>query len=65
MALAPGTYAQFNTTEGKITVRLFETDAPVTVKNFIELAEGSRNGRIPPRARSRKTSCLTGPFSIA
>jgi peptidyl-prolyl cis-trans isomerase A (cyclophilin A) len=42
MALAAGTYAVFSTTEGKITVRLFESDAPITVKNFIELAEGAR-----------------------
>ena len=42
MSLAAGTYAVFTTTEGKITVRLFETDAPITVKNFIELAEGGK-----------------------
>ncbi len=47
MALAPGTYAHFNTTEGKITVRLFETDAPITVKNFIELAEGMKEWTHP------------------
>jgi len=35
MSLAAGTYAVFNTTEGKITVRLFEAEAPITVKNFI------------------------------
>ena len=40
MSLTPGTYAVFSTTEGKITVKLFEQDAPITVKNFIELAEG-------------------------
>ena len=42
MALAAGTYAVFTTSEGKITVRLFEAEAPITVKNFIELAEGSK-----------------------
>jgi peptidyl-prolyl cis-trans isomerase A (cyclophilin A) len=47
MALAPGTYAVFDTTEGKITVRLFETDAPITVKNFIELAEGKKEWTHP------------------
>jgi peptidyl-prolyl cis-trans isomerase A (cyclophilin A) len=47
MALAPGTYAVFSTTEGKITVRLFESDAPVTVKNFIDLAEGKREWTHP------------------
>ena len=53
MALAAGTYAVFSTTEGKITVRLFETDAPITVKNFIELAEGSKEWTHPvTRAKS-------------
>ena len=47
MALAAGTYAVFSTTEGKITVRLFESDAPITVKNFIELAEGSKEWTHP------------------
>ena len=51
MALAPGTYAVFNTTEGKITVRLFESDAPITVKNFIELAEGTKRVDAPHHAR--------------
>ncbi len=54
MALAAGTYAVFNTTEGKITVRLFESDAPITVKNFIELAEGAKEWAHPvTRAKSR------------
>ena len=47
MALAPGTYAIFNTSQGKITVRLFEADAPITVKNFIELAEGKKEWTHP------------------
>ena len=53
MALAAGTYAIFSTTEGKITVRLFESEAPITVKNFIELAEGKREWSHPvTRAKS-------------
>ncbi|HUB52061.1 MAG TPA: peptidylprolyl isomerase [Terracidiphilus sp.] len=53
MALLPGTYAVFSTTEGKITVKLFEDDAPITVKNFIELAEGKREWTHPlTRAKS-------------
>src|ERR1700756_877093 len=47
MPQSPGTYAAFNTTEGKITVRLFESDAPITVKNFIELAEGKKEWTRP------------------
>lgn len=42
MAREPGTYAVFDTNLGKITCKLFEKDAPNTVKNFIELAEGDR-----------------------
>jgi peptidyl-prolyl cis-trans isomerase A (cyclophilin A) len=53
MARQPGTYATFDTTEGTIVVRLFENDAPVTVKNFIDLAEGSREWTHPTtRAKS-------------
>jgi peptidyl-prolyl cis-trans isomerase A (cyclophilin A) len=47
MARQPGTYAIFDTTEGTIVVRLFENDAPITVKNFIDLAEGSREWTHP------------------
>jgi peptidyl-prolyl cis-trans isomerase A (cyclophilin A) len=43
MARQPGTYAIFNTSLGKITCRLFEDEAPITVKNFTELAEGKRS----------------------
>jgi peptidyl-prolyl cis-trans isomerase A (cyclophilin A) len=53
MPLEAGTYAVFSTTEGKITVRLFETDAPKTVANFIALAEGSKEWSHPvTRAKS-------------
>ena len=47
MSLAPGTYAYFKTSEGEIVIRLFESDAPITVKNFIELAEGTKEWTHP------------------
>ena len=47
MARQPGTYAIFNTTEGTIVCRLFEKDAPKTVQNFTDLAEGKREWRHP------------------
>jgi peptidyl-prolyl cis-trans isomerase A (cyclophilin A) len=47
MPLQPGTYAVFNTNEGKIVARLFEKDAPKTVTNFVELAEGKREWTHP------------------
>lgn len=42
MSRQPGTYATLNTSEGNIVCRLFEKEAPTTVKNFIDLAEGKR-----------------------
>jgi len=47
MARTPGLYANFDTTEGKIVVRLFEQEAPKTVKNFVDLAEGKREWTHP------------------
>ena len=43
MARQPGTYAVFNTSEGAVVCRLFEKEAPITVKNFTDLAEGKRD----------------------
>jgi peptidyl-prolyl cis-trans isomerase A (cyclophilin A) len=57
MALAPGTYATFNTSEGKIVTRLFEADAPITTKNFIELAEGKKEWT-HPGTRQKSTDKL-------
>jgi peptidyl-prolyl cis-trans isomerase A (cyclophilin A) len=53
----PGTYAHFETTEGKFTVRLFEKEAPKTVANFVGLAEGSKEWRDPASGQRKK-----GPF---
>ena len=47
MARAAGLYAEFDTTEGKIVCRLFDTDAPKTVQNFTDLAEGKRTWTHP------------------
>lgn len=40
--LPSGLYAIFNTTLGKVTITLYEKEAPVTVKNFVDLAEGTK-----------------------
>lgn len=37
------TYAVFNTSQGTIKCKLFENEAPETVKNFIGLAEGTKD----------------------
>ncbi len=43
MARTPGTYANIETSMGTIVCKLFEKEAPITVKNFTELAEGKRD----------------------
>jgi peptidyl-prolyl cis-trans isomerase A (cyclophilin A) len=43
MSRQPGTYATFTTSLGTIVCRLFEKDAPITVKNFTDLAEGKKS----------------------
>ena len=45
--MEPGTYAQFETTEGSFTARLFEKEVPKTVANFTGLVEGTREWRDP------------------
>ena len=37
-----GVFAQFVTSEGSFTVRLFDQEAPATVENFVGLAEGTK-----------------------
>ena len=39
--------ATFKTSEGTIVVKLYDADAPETVKNFIELAEGTKKWDAP------------------
>lgn len=45
--LKPGLYATFNTSKGTIVAVLFEKDAPASVKNFVELAQGTKAWRDP------------------
>ena len=47
MSRTPGLYATLETSEGTIVCRLFEKDAPKTVKNFVDLAEGKREWTHP------------------
>ena len=60
MARQPGTYAIFNTTEGTIVCRLFEKEAPKTVSNFIDLAEGKRDWTHPSSAKKSKDRLYDG-----
>jgi peptidyl-prolyl cis-trans isomerase A (cyclophilin A) len=40
-------YAEFVTSEGTFTIRLFDKEVPNTVANFVELAEGTREWTDP------------------
>ncbi|MDQ1715973.1 MAG: peptidyl-prolyl cis-trans isomerase [Frankiaceae bacterium] len=50
----PHTNAILHTTLGDITVRLFDDETPVTVRNFVELATGGREWTHP--ATNQKTT---------
>ena len=57
MARQPGTYAILNTSEGTVVCRLFEAEAPKTVANFTELAEGKREWT-HPKTRTKSSAKL-------
>ena len=60
MSRQPGTYAVFNTSEGQIVCRLFEKEAPKTVANFVELAEGTREWTHPTTREKSKNKLYDG-----
>src|SRR5881409_2359551 len=60
MPRQPGTYAIFNTSERTIVCRLFEKDAPKTVTNFTELAEGKREWTHPVSRKKSKDRLYDG-----
>lgn len=45
--LKPGLYATFNTSEGVIVAVLYEKYTPASVKNFVDLAQGTKAWRDP------------------
>src|SRR3954452_20052412 len=60
MARTPGTYAIINTTEGNIVCRLFDKDAPKTVQNFTDLAEGKREWKHPSTGKKSSDRLYDG-----
>ena len=60
MARQSGTYATFDTSEGKIVCRLFEKDAPKTVQNFTDLAEGKREWKHPSTGKKSSDRLYDG-----
>jgi peptidyl-prolyl cis-trans isomerase A (cyclophilin A) len=53
-------YATFETTEGTIVCRLFEKDAPKTVANFVDLAEGKREWKHPATGKKSNDRLYDG-----
>ena len=60
MTRQPGTYATLQTSEGVIVCRLFEKEAPKTVANFIDLAEGKREWTHPVSRKKGKDRLYDG-----
>jgi len=60
MARQPGTYATLQTTEGTIVCRLFDKEAPKTVANFTDLAEGKRDWTHPVSGKKSKDRLYDG-----
>jgi len=55
-----GAYATFQTSMGKIVCKLYEKEAPETVKNFIGLAEGAKEWTHPANKAKMKTPLYSG-----
>jgi peptidyl-prolyl cis-trans isomerase A (cyclophilin A) len=56
----PGLYVTFQTTQGTIVCKLFEKEAPITVKNFVDLAEGNKEWKDPKTGTMKKSRYYDG-----
>jgi peptidyl-prolyl cis-trans isomerase A (cyclophilin A) len=54
------TFARFDTSEGSFTVKLLDKEAPNTVANFVDLAEGTKEWRDPASGERKKTPFYDG-----
>ena len=55
-----GLYAQMHTSKGVIVLRLFFQRVPLTVSNFVGLAEGSKEWKDPATGKTKKTRYFDG-----
>ena len=58
--MAEDLYATLSTTQGDIRLKLFPNHAPKTVRNFVELAEGSREWTDPRTRQPSKDPLYSG-----
>jgi len=58
--LPDGLYAEMKTSKGEIVLRLFYQRVPVTVSNFVGLAEGTKEWKDPVTGKSNKTRFYDG-----
>lgn len=58
--LPPGLYAVMETSQGNITLELFEKEAPKTVENFVGLAEGTKEWTDPTSGQKVKRPLYDG-----
>jgi cyclophilin family peptidyl-prolyl cis-trans isomerase len=59
-AREPGLYAIMQTSLGTIVMKLFENEAPVTVKNFTDLARGAKAWKHPGTGQMMKKPLYNG-----
>jgi peptidyl-prolyl cis-trans isomerase A (cyclophilin A) len=60
MARPAGTYAIFETSLGKIVVKMLEKEAPKTAENFVGLAEGTKEFLNPMTGKKEKRNFYDG-----
>ena len=58
--LPEGLYAQMKTSKGEIVLRLFYKRAPLTVSNFVGLAEGTKDWKDPVTGKNNKRRFYDG-----
>ena len=58
--LQEGLYAQMKTSKGEIVLQLYFKRAPLTVSNFVGLAEGSKDWKDPVTGKAKKTRFFDG-----